>query len=111
MILYTFYAALLRYLCTVRTAKVDKFGKDRLIRLIYWIFYFHTSTWAFYTILTSFNSDHIPLIYSCYGHADRVFLMEYSQLKMLQRHICGHGMDEGKQLVNISNTQIFFVNF
>ena len=99
MILYSFYAALLRYLCTVRTEQVDQFGKDRLIRLIYWIFYFHTSAWALYTISTSFNLDHIPLINSCYGHAERVFLMEQSPIEMLQRHFCGHGVGEGKNLV------------
>ena len=98
MILYTFYAALLRYLCTVRTDKVNKFGKDRIIRLIYWTFYLHTTTWALYTILTSFNSDHVPLINSCYGHSDEVFLMEYSSLKMIQRHFCGHGMGEGEYI-------------
>ena len=97
MILYTFYAALLRYLCTVRTERVNRFGKDRLTRLIYWIFYLHTSAWSLYTILTSFNSDHIPLIYSCYGYADRVFMMENTPLKMMQRHFCGHGTDEGRQ--------------
>ena len=96
MILYTFYAALLRYLCTVRTERVNRFGKDGLIRLIYWIFYLHTSAWALYTILTSFNSDHTPLIYSCYGNADRVFMMENSPLKMVQRHLCVHGLEEGK---------------
>ena len=96
MILYTFYAALIRYLCTVRTDKVNKFGKDSVIRLIYWTFYLHTTAWAVYTIFTSFNSDHIPLINSCYGHSDEVFLMEYSSLKMIQRHFCGHGMDEGE---------------
>ena len=103
MILYSFYAALLRYLCTVRTERVDQFGKDRLIRIIYCIFYLHTSVWALYTILTSFNTDHLPLINSCYGYADRVFMMEHSTLEMLQRHFCAHDMDEGRNIFHFDS--------
>ena len=110
MILYSFYAALLRYLCTVRTERVDQFGKDRLIRMIYCIFYLHTSVWALYTILTSFNTDHLPLINSCYGYADRVFMMEHSTLEMLQRHFCAHDMDEGKNIFHFHSYYLIYYN-
>ena len=97
-ILYSFYAALLRYLCCLHTEKVDKFGKNKLIALIYWIFYFHTFCWTMYNILTSFNLDHTPLINQCYGQADRVWLMEESLLHIAQRHFCGLTSSEGKTI-------------
>ena len=96
MILYSFYAALLRYLCCLHTEKVDKFGKDKLIRRIYWIFYLHTLVWTLFTIFTSFNLDHIPLITNCYGEHDQQFLMEDNMIHTVQRHLCALQSTEGK---------------
>ena len=96
MILYSFYAALLRYICCLHTKRVNTFGKNRLVTIMYWTFYLHTLAWALYTILTSFNLDHFPLINSCYGYEVRVFLMEYSALDMAKRHFCTHQTVEGK---------------
>lgn len=95
MVLYSFYAALLRYLCCLHTKRVDKFGKDKLIGLIYWVFYLHTFVWTLFTLLTSFNLDHIPLIYNCYGDHDRIWLMESSLKEVAQRHFCGLQPTEG----------------
>ena len=97
-ILYSFYASLLRYLLCLYTERVNKFGKHKLITIIYCIFYLHTFLWALYTLLTSFNMDHTPLINSCYGYDDRVFLMEKTAFQMAQRHFCTLGSDEGKKL-------------
>ena len=88
MILYSFYAAFLRYVCCCYTENVNNFGKGKLISLVYWTFYLHTFCWAFYTIVTRYNLDHIPLLNSCYGYQDRIFLMESSPLNMARRHLC-----------------------
>ena len=88
MILYSFYAAFLRYVCCCYAEKVNNFGKGKLISLVYWIFYLHTFTWALYTIVTQYNLDHVPLLNSCFGYQDRIFLMESSPLNMARRHLC-----------------------
>jgi hypothetical protein len=96
MVLYSFYAALLRYLCCLHTEKVDTFGKTKLFGIIYWAFYLHTFLWTLFTLLTSFNLDHIPLINNCYGDHDRIFLMEGSLREVAKRHFCGLQTTEGK---------------
>ena len=95
-ILYSFYAALLRYLCCVHTQKVTKFGKDRLITIIYWAFYLHTFMWTLCTIFTSFSLDHLPLINNCYGHHHKIFLMEKTPLNMIGRHFCALESGQGE---------------
>ena len=89
MTLYSLYAALLRYLYCVHSDKVEKFGKTKLIALMYWMFYGHILSWTGYTLLTAFNLDHIPLINSCYGVLDKLWMMEGNLLEMVQRHFCG----------------------
>ena len=96
--LYSFYAALLRYLCCVHTEKINKFGKDKLITVIYWIFYLHTLVWTLYTVFTSFNLDHLPLINACYGYYHNIFLMESTPLNMARRHFCALGTGQGKNM-------------
>ena len=96
IILYSFYAALLRYLCCVHTRWVNGFGKRRLIAIVYWVFYIHTFIWALYNLLTSFDLDHIPLVNKCYGYDDQIFLMETTRFKALQRHICAVNFAGGK---------------
>ena len=88
MILYSFYAAFLRYVCCCYTENVNNFGKGKVISLVYWTFYLHTFGWALYTIVTQYNLDHVPLLNSCYGYKDRIFLMESSPLNMARRHLC-----------------------
>ena len=95
IVLYSFYAALLRYLCLLHTNKVNQFGKNKLIGIFYWIFYLHTFLWSLFTILTRFNFDYLPLINGCYGYYDRVFLMEDSLMHVAQRHFCGLQSSEG----------------
>ena len=88
MILYSFYAAFLRYLCCCFTEKVNNFGKGKIIALVYWTFYIHTFAWVLYTIVTQYNLDHVPLLNSCYGYQEEIFLMESTRLNMARRHLC-----------------------
>ena len=87
-ILYSFYASLLRYLFCIHTTRVTQFGKEKLIQILYWMFYIHTFLWTIFTHATSFNMDHLPLINSCFGIHQDVFLMESSTMSMLKRHFC-----------------------
>jgi len=104
IILYSFYAAILRYLCCLHTKRVEKFGKTKLISIIYWIFYLHTIIWALCTILTRFNLDHLPLINSCYGWLDQLYLMELDDAaNMAKRHICSLNSEPGTKIQIISH--------
>ena len=97
MILYSFYACLLRYLFCVHTERIDRFGKNRTISLVYWIFYTHTFVWALLTILTSFNLDRMVIINKCYGWMDRLYLLELnSAVNMWKRHFCALNSSDGK---------------
>lgn len=87
-ILYSFYAALLRYLCCLHPEKVNKFGRTKLITIVYWALYLHTLLWTLFTIFTSFNLDHLPLFNNCYGNYHDMFLMEKHPLDMVRRHFC-----------------------
>ena len=87
-ILYSFYASLSRYLFCIHTTRVTKFGREKLMKILYWIFYIHTFVWTVYTHTTSFNMDHLPVINSCFGVQHNIFLMESSTLNMLKRHFC-----------------------
>ena len=99
MILYSLYAAILRYLFCLHSEKVEKYGKSKLITLFYWIFYLHTVTWTLCTILTRFNLDHIPLINSCYGWQDQLFLLELGDTaNIAKRHICALNSGNGRQI-------------
>jgi hypothetical protein len=99
IILYSFYAAILRYLFCLHTERVEKFGKTKLITLTYWIFYLHTITWTLSIILTRFNLDHVPLINSCYGWQDQVYLLELDDgANMAKRHFCALSSGNGKKM-------------
>ena len=87
-ILYSFYASLLRYLFCIHTTRVTQFGKEKLVRILYRVFYIHTFLWTIYTHATSLDMDHLPMINSCFGILHNVFLMESSGLNMLKRHFC-----------------------
>ena len=111
MILYSLYAALLRYACLVHTEKVDKVGKQKVIAIIYWIFYLHTSIWTIFTIATSPNPALQPMVNQCYGWSDRVYLAESKSLTenllgdqvsrsaMLKRVLCLSQSGDGKEIL------------
>ena len=89
MILYSFYAALLRYLYLVQEEIVAKFGKKKTISVLFWIYYLHTFLWSFYTSLSghyAFEPDNY-WVSSCYGWRDRVFLREVSYPNVLLRQL------------------------
>ena len=89
MILYSFYAALLRYLYLVQEEIVAKFGKKKTISVLFWIYYLHTLLWSFYTSLSghyAFEPDNY-WVSSCYGWRDRVFLREVSYPNVLLRQL------------------------
>ena len=94
-ILYSFYASLLRYLFCIYTTRVTQFGKEKLIQILYWMFYIHTFLWTIFTHATSLNMDHLPVINSCFGVHHNVFLMESSAISMLKRHFCFLATDRG----------------
>ena len=90
IILYSFYAALLRYLFCTYSEWVKKFGKEKLIRIVYWVFYFHCFAWAIGTKLLRISLEAAPMINSCYGWADRVYLLELDDgANMMKRLFCG----------------------
>ena len=103
-ILYSFYASLLRYLFCIHTTRVTQFGKEKLIQILYWMFYIHTFLWTIYTHATTFDMDHLPLINSCFGIQHKVFLVENSGLNMLKRHFCV--LSTGTGTININGTNI-----
>ena len=103
--IYSFYAALLRYLICNQTDKIETFGKEKLIRYIHKLFYIHVTVWTLSTILTSFNLDHAPLINSCSGHYTDQFLMESSSISnMMKRHFSALENNDGKT----TNLQYFY---
>ena len=104
-ILYTFYAALLRYLCCLHTEKVNTIGRDKVITRVYWAFYLHVFFWTVFTIFTSFNLDHSPMINSCHGNYHAIFLMEKSPLHMMRRHSCALDTGTGNKCICITHYQ------
>ena len=81
MTLYSFYAALLRYLYLNQAEIVAKFGKTKIISLLFWVYYLHTflwSLWTLYIIVTGHLALTGRFFSRCYGSMDRVFLLEVS---------------------------------
>ena len=81
MTLYSFYAALLRYLYLVQEEIVAKFGKTKIISVLFWVYYLHTflwSLWTLYIIVTGHFALTGRFFSRCYGSMDRVFLLEVS---------------------------------
>ena len=106
-IFYSFYASLLRYLFCIHTARVTQFGREKLVKILYWMFYIHTFLWTIYTHATTFDMDHLPVINSCLGIQHKVFLVENSGLNMLKRHFCV--LSTGGGMININATQIKYL--
>ena len=87
MILYSFYAAILRYLYLVQEEIIAKFGKTKTISVVFWVYYLHTFIWSLYILLTGHYAFTYPWISSCYGWKDRVFLLEVSSSDVLLRQL------------------------
>ena len=96
--LYSFYAALLRYLCCLHTERVNNFGRDKVIKIVYYVFYLHVLLWSVFIIFTNVNYDHIPTFNNCYGNFPAVFLLEKSPLDMIRRHYCALQTGTGNRL-------------
>ena len=98
MTLYSFYAALLRYLYLVQEEKVAKFGKTKIISVLFWVYYLHTflwSLWTLYIIVTGHFALNGRFFFRCYGSMDRIFLLEVSYpdvwLRQLDAVVTGSG--------------------
>ena len=89
IILYSFYAALLRYIMLMHTERAETFGKERLISIIYWMYYSHAFFWALYSKFIRFNMETLPILNKCYGWMDRIYLIElHDSSNMMKRHFC-----------------------
>ena len=98
MILYSFYAAILRYLYLVQEEIVAKFGKTKVISVLFWVYYLHTflwSLWTLYIIVTGHFALNGRFFFRCYGSMDRIFLLEVSYpdvwLRQLDAVVTGSG--------------------
>ena len=90
MTLYSFYAALLRYLYLVHEEIVAKFGKTKIISVLFWVYYLHTflwSLWTLYIIVTGHFALTGRFFSRCYGSMDRVFLLEVSYPDVRSRQL------------------------
>ena len=87
MTLYSFYAALLRYLYLNQAEIVAKFGKTKIISVLFWVYYLHTFLWSLYIILSGHYAFTDHWTWSCYGWMDRVFLLEVSYPDVLLRQL------------------------
>ena len=98
IILYSFYAALLRYIMLMHTKRAEAFGKERLISMIYWIYYSHAFLWALFIKFIRFNMETLPMVNKCYGWMDRIYLVElHDSTNMMKRHFCAFdGSNDGK---------------
>ena len=101
MILFSFYAALVRYLCLVQGEILEKFGKTKIMSLIYWVFYIHSLIWTLYCVFTDPTGGRFPWVSSCYGWKDRVFLLEPSFYDALLRQAGLLETHNGKALLYI----------
>ena len=87
IILYSLYAALLRYLYLVQDEMVKEFGKTQTICLMYWMFYIHTFIWSVYCGLVVSSGGGYHWVSSCHGWKDQVFLLEETKMDAVLRQI------------------------
>ena len=87
IILYSLYAALLRYMYLVQDEMVKEFGKTQTIRLMYWMFYIHTFIWSLYCVLATAWGGSYHWVSSCYGWKDQIFLHEETKMDVVLRRI------------------------
>ena len=100
MILYSLYAAILRYLYLVQEKIVVKFGKTEIISMVFWGYYLHTFIWSLYILLTGHYAFTYPWVSSCYGWKDRVFMLEESSSDVLLRQLGVLVTGNGKIWIN-----------
>ena len=102
MIIYSLYAAILRYLYLVQEEFVAKFGKTKIISVVFWVYYLHTFLWSLHMAAFTGHSSRIhPPISSCYGWKDRVFLLEESSADVFFRKLgVLKGTERGKSCMN-----------
>ena len=87
IILYSLYAALLRYMYLVQDEMVKEFGKTQTIRLMYWMFYIHTFFWSLYCVLATASGGGYHWVSSCYGWKDQIFLHEETKMDVVLSRI------------------------
>ena len=100
MTLYSFYAALLRYLYLVQEEIVAKFGKTKIISVLFWVYYLHTFLWSLYIILPGHYAITDHWVSSCYGWMDRAYLLEVSCPDVLLRQLGAVVTGSGKISMN-----------
>ena len=101
MIIYSLYAAILRYLYLVQEEFVAKFGKAKIISVVFWVYYLHTFLWSLHmAVFTGHSSSTYPMVSSCYGWKDRVFLLEESSSDVLFRKLGVLVTERGKSCMN-----------
>ena len=96
MTLYSFYAALLRYLYLNQEEIVAKFGKTKIISLLFWVYYLHTFLFSLYIILAGHFTFNDGWVARCYGQMDRVFLLEVSYADVWSRQLGAGVTGSGK---------------
>ena len=97
MIIHSLYAAILRYLYLVQEEFVAKFGKTKIISVVFWVYYLHTLLWSLrMVVFTGRSASTFPMVSSCYGWKDRVFLLEESSSDVLFRQLGVLVTEEGK---------------
>ena len=102
MIIYSFYAAILRYLYLVQEEFVAKFGKTKIISVVFWVYYLHTFLWSLHmAVFTGHNSRSYPVVSSCYGWKDRVFLLQESSSDVLLRQLGVLKTERGRICMNV----------
>ena len=87
IILYSLYAALLRYLYLVQDEMVKEFGKTQTICMMYWMFYIHTFIWSVYCGLALSSGGGYHWVSSCHGWKDQIFLLEETKMDVVLRQI------------------------
>ena len=96
MTLYSFYAALLRYLYLNQAEIVAKFGKTKIISVLFWVYYLHTFLFSLYIILAGHFTFNDGWVARFYGQMDRVFLLEVSYADVWSRQLGAEVTGSGK---------------
>ena len=104
MIIYSFYAAILRYLYLVQEEFVAKFGKTKIISVVFWVYYLHAFLWSLHVAVFTGHSSSVvflnPFVSSCYGWKDRVFLLKQSSSDVVFRQLGVLVTERGKICMN-----------
>ena len=109
IILYSLYAALLRYMYLVQDEMVKEFGKTQTIRLMYWMFYIHTFFWSLYCVLATASGGGFHWVSSCYGWKDQIFLHEETKMDVVLSRIRVLDSKNGKlSLDNIQCVLLYY---